>query len=259
MEWIADPAAWVALATLTALEIVLGVDNIIFISILVGRLPQRQRARARTIGLALAAGTRIALLLSIAWVMTLTEPLFGALGKEISGRDLILLGGGLFLLWKSVHEIHGSLEGDEAHEQKPARTAATFLGIVTQIAVLDIVFSLDSVITAVGLVDEIEIMVIAILCAVAMMIFAAGPIGRFVDAHPTIKMLALSFLVLVGVALVAEGWGFHIPKGYIYFSMAFAVGVEMLNLRVRKHSREPVQLRHSGQRRREARDSMTDG
>ncbi|MGH8637823.1 MAG: TerC family protein [Burkholderiales bacterium] len=259
MEWIADPAAWVALATLTALEIVLGVDNIIFISILVGRLPERQRARARTIGLALAAGTRIALLLSIAWVMTLTEPLFGVLGKEISGRDLILLGGGLFLLWKSVHEIHGSLEGDEAHEQKPARTAATFFGIVTQIAVLDIVFSLDSVITAVGLVDEIEIMVIAILCAVAMMIFAAGPIGRFVDAHPTIKMLALSFLVLVGVALVAEGWGFHIPKGYIYFSMAFAVGVEMLNLRVRKYSREPVQLRHSGQRRREARDSMTDG
>ncbi|MPZ43662.1 MAG: TerC family protein [Betaproteobacteria bacterium] len=259
MEWITDPAAWVALATLTALEIVLGVDNIIFISILVGRLPERQRARARTIGLALAAGTRIALLLSIAWVMTLTEPLLGVLGREISGRDLILLGGGLFLLWKSVHEIHGSLEGDEAHEQKPARAAATFLGIVTQIALLDIVFSLDSVITAVGLVDEIEIMVIAILCAVALMIFAAGPIGRFVDAHPTIKMLALSFLVLIGVALVAEGWGFHIPKGYIYFSMAFAVGVEMLNLRVRKRSRDPVQLRQSGHRQREARHSITDG
>ena len=259
MEWITDPAAWVALATLTALEIVLGVDNIIFISILVGRLPQRQRGRARTIGLALAAGTRIALLLSIAWVMTLTEPLFGVLGREISGRDLILLGGGLFLLWKSVHEIHISLEGDDADEHKPAKVAATFLGVVTQIAVIDIVFSLDSVITAVGLVDEIEIMVIAILCAVALMIFAAGSIGRFVDAHPTIKMLALSFLVLVGVALVAEGWGFHIPKGYIYFSMAFAIGVEMLNLRVRRRSRETVQLRQSARRQLAARHSITDG
>jgi predicted tellurium resistance membrane protein TerC len=259
MEWITDPAAWVALATLTALEIVLGVDNIIFISILVGRLPQRQRGRARTIGLALAAGTRIALLLSIAWVMTLTEPLFDVLGREISGRDLILLGGGLFLLWKSVHEIHTSLEGEDADEQKPAKIAATFLGVVTQIALIDIVFSLDSVITAVGLVDEIEIMVIAILCAVVLMIFAAGSIGRFVDAHPTIKMLALSFLVLVGVALVAEGWGFHIPKGYIYFSMAFAIGVEMLNLRVRRRSRETVQLHQSARRQLAARHSITDG
>jgi predicted tellurium resistance membrane protein TerC len=259
MEWITDPTAWVALATLTALEIVLGVDNIIFISILVGRLPERQRARARTIGLALAAGTRIGLLFSIAWVMTLTAPLFGVLGREISGRDLILLGGGLFLLWKSVHEIHNALEGDEVDERKPAKVAATFLGVVSQIAVLDIVFSLDSVITAVGLVDQIEIMVIAILCAVGVMIFAAGTIGRFVDGHPTIKMLALSFLVLVGVALVAEGWGFHIPKGYIYFSMAFAVGVEMLNLRVRRRSRQPVQLRPSSLRQREARRSITDG
>jgi predicted tellurium resistance membrane protein TerC len=259
MEWMTDPAAWVALATLTALEIVLGVDNIIFISILVGRLPQQRRGRARTIGLVLAAGTRIALLLSIAWVMTLTEPLLGVFGKEISGRDLILLGGGLFLLWKSVHEIHGALEGDDTHEPSSGIAGATFLGIVSQIAVLDIVFSLDSVITAVGLVDEIEIMVIAILCAVALMIFAAGPIGRFVDSHPTIKMLALSFLVLVGVALVAEGWGFHIPKGYIYFSMAFAVGVEMLNLRVRRRSRDPVRLRPARNRWREARHSITDG
>jgi predicted tellurium resistance membrane protein TerC len=249
MEWMTDPAAWVALATLTALEIVLGVDNIIFISILVARLPESQRARARTIGLALAAGTRIALLLSIAWVMSLTEPWFSVLGKAVSGRDLILFGGGLFLLWKSVHEIHGALEGD--HEQHaPGRAAQTFLGVVTQIAVIDIVFSLDSVITAVGLVDEIEIMIIAILCAVALMVFAAGPIGRFVDAHPTVKMLALSFLVVVGVALVAEGWGFHIPKGYIYFSMAFAIGVEMLNMRVRKRRAEPVQLRQGGPNRR---------
>jgi predicted tellurium resistance membrane protein TerC len=244
MEWMTDPAAWVALATLTALEIVLGVDNIIFISILVARLPAQQRARARTIGLGLAALTRIGLLLSIAWVMSLTKPWFSVLDKEISGRDLILLGGGLFLLWKSVHEIHGALEGEE-HTEVTGKAAQTFLGVVTQIAVIDIVFSLDSVITAVGLVDEVEIMVIAILCAVALMIFAAGPIGRFVDAHPTVKMLALSFLVLVGVALVAEGWGFHIPKGYIYFSMAFAIGVEMLNLRVRsqRQKRVPVRLR----------------
>jgi predicted tellurium resistance membrane protein TerC len=245
MEWMTDPAAWVALATLTALEIVLGVDNIIFISILVARLPQRERPRARTIGLALAAATRIGLLLSIAWVMSLTDPWFSVLDKDISGRDLILLGGGLFLLWKSVHEIHGALEGkDEAGWS--GRAAQTFLGVVIQIALIDIVFSLDSVITAVGLVDEIEIMVIAILCAVGLMMFAAGPIGRFVDAHPTVKMLALSFLVLVGVALVAEGWGFHIPKGYIYFSMAFAIGVEMLNLRVRKR-RDGVQPRRQAQ------------
>ena len=243
MEWITDPHAWVALATLAALEIVLGVDNIIFISILVGRLPEAQRSRARTLGLALAAGTRIALLLSITWVMSLTEPWFTLLGKDFSGRDLILLGGGLFLLWKSVHEIHGSLEGEEEEVTAVAVAGASFAGIIGQIAVIDIVFSLDSVITAVGLVDEVGIMIIAILLAVGVMIFAAGMIGRFVDAHPTIKMLALSFLVLVGVALVAEGWGFHIPKGYIYFSMAFAIGVEMLNLRVRKRGKGPVYLR----------------
>ena len=246
MEWITDPAAWVALATLTALEMVLGVDNIIFISVLVGRLPEKQRARARTIGLALAAGTRILLLLSITWVMSLTEPFFSVFGKDISGRDLILLGGGLFLLWKSVDEIHGSLEGEE-HAQGTGKAAVTFGAVIGQIALIDIVFSLDSVITAVGMVDEVAVMIIAILLAVGVMIFAAGPVSRFVEEHPTIKMLALSFLVLVGVALVAEGWGFHIPKGYIYFSMAFAIGVEVLNLQMRKRAKQAVQLRRAGQ------------
>jgi predicted tellurium resistance membrane protein TerC len=235
MEWLTDPQAWVALATLAALEIVLGVDNIIFISILVARLPEAQRARARTLGLGLAAGTRIALLLSITWVMSLTDPLFSVFDKDISGRDLILLGGGLFLLWKSVHEIHGSLEGSEEDGAPGVGIAAASFGaIIVQIAIIDIVFSLDSVITAVGLVDE-----------VAVMMFAAGMVSRFVETHPTIKMLALSFLVLVGVALIAEGWGFHIPKGYIYFSMAFAIGVEMLNLRMRRKA-NPVHLRQKG-------------
>jgi predicted tellurium resistance membrane protein TerC len=245
MEWMTDPAAWVALATLTALEMVLGVDNIIFISVLAARLPEQQRARARTIGLALAAGTRILLLLSITWVMSLTEPLFSLLDRDISGRDLILLGGGLFLIWKSVDEIHGSLEGAE-HARGTGKAAVTFGAVIGQIAIIDIVFSLDSVITAVGMVDEVAVMIIAILISVGVMVFAAGAISRFVEEHPTIKMLALSFLVLVGVALVAEGWGFHIPKGYIYFSMAFAIGVEMLNLRMRKRPKEPVQLRSSG-------------
>ena len=236
MDLLLDPNIWVAFLMLTALEIVLGVDNIIFISILAGRLPEAQRARARTLGLAFAAGTRVLLLLSIAWVMSLTQPLFTALGRPVSGRDLILLGGGLFLLWKSVHEIHTSIEG-APHEDLPKGAPASLLSAVAQIAVLDIVFSLDSVITAVGLVDDVPVMIIAILLAVGVMIFAARPIGEFVDRHPTIKMLALSFLVLVGVALVAEGWGFHIPKGYIYFSMAFATAVELLNLKLRKHRR----------------------
>jgi predicted tellurium resistance membrane protein TerC len=248
MEWIADPNAWVALATLAALEIVLGVDNIIFISILVGRLPEARRARARTLGLALAAITRIGLLLSITWVMSLTEPWFTIFGKDFSGRDVILLGGGLFLLWKSVHEIHGSLEGedDELNTGAAAKGAFSLAAIIGQIAVIDIVFSLDSVITAVGLVDEVEIMIIAILLAVGVMLFAAGAVSRFVESHPTIKMLALSFLVLIGVALIAEGWGFHIPKGYVYFSMAFAIAVEMLNMRVRKRAKEPLHLRRKG-------------
>jgi predicted tellurium resistance membrane protein TerC len=231
MEWLADPQAWIALATLTALEIVLGIDNIIFISILVGRLPQAQRNKARRLGLALAMIMRIALLLSLAWIMTLTRPLFSALGEEISGRDLILLGGGLFLLWKSVHEIHGALEGEEDEHAAPAQ--ATFASVLAQIAIIDIVFSLDSVITAVGMAEHLAVMIIAIVLAVAVMMYAARPIGEFVDRHPTIKMLALSFLILVGFALVGEGLDFHVPKGYIYFAMAFSVAVELLNLRMR--------------------------
>jgi predicted tellurium resistance membrane protein TerC len=242
MEWLLDPHAWLALATLAALEIVLGVDNIIFISILVGRLPEHQRARARTLGLAFAMLTRIGLLLSLAWIMTLTAPLFTVAGKEISGRDLILIGGGLFLLWKSVHEIHDSLEGEEAAGGM-APAVSTFGAIIVQIGILDIVFSLDSVITAVGMVDEVSIMIVAIVSAVAVMMFAAGPIGNFVDRHPTIKMLALSFLILVGLALIGEGWDLHIPKGYIYFAMAFSVAVEMLNIRMRAKRSEAVSLR----------------
>ena len=242
MEWLADPNAWLALATLTALEIVLGVDNIIFISILCGRLPENQRAKARNIGLIFAMLTRIGLLFALTWLMTLTAPWFAVMGKEISGRDLILIGGGLFLLWKSVHEIHHSLEFPDAGNPDVAAAAtATFGAVIAQIAVIDIIFSLDSVITAVGMVDELSIMVIAIVLAVGVMLFAAGPIGKFVDSHPTIKMLALSFLTLIGVVLIAEGWGLHIPKGYIYFAMAFSVAVEMLNLRVRAQ-RKPVAL-----------------
>ena len=241
MEWLMDPHAWLALATLTALEIVLGVDNIIFISILCGRLPPQERAKARTIGLVLAMLTRLALLFSLTWIMTLTAPLFGIFGKAVSGRDLILIGGGLFLLWKSVHEIHNSLEGEE--EGQAAAAAATFGAVITQIAIVDIVFSLDSVITAVGMVKEIAVMVIAIILSVGVMLFAAGPIGEFVDRHPTIKVLALSFLILVGMALIGEGWDLHIPKGYIYFAMAFAVAVEMLNIRMRARMREAVHLR----------------
>jgi predicted tellurium resistance membrane protein TerC len=245
-DWIADPNAWVALATLTALEIVLGVDNIIFISILVGRVPPERRDLARRLGLSLAMGTRILLLLSLAWIMRLTEPLFSILGQDISGRDLILVGGGLFLLWKSVHEIHVSLEGgDETDENGSAAKAAgvSFAGVLVQIAIIDIVFSLDSVITAVGLADDVMVMVIAIVAAVGVMMFAAKPIGEFVDKHPTIKMLALSFLVLVGVTLIAEGFGTHVPKGYIYFAMAFSFAVEMINIRLRKRLREPLLLR----------------
>jgi len=232
-DWIADPTAWVALATLTALEIVLGVDNIIFISILVGRLPETRRDSARRLGLALAMGTRVLLLLSIAWVMRLTAPLF-TLGQAFSGRDLILIGGGLFLLWKSVHEIHGALEGDEEPPIGARAGLASYGGVLLQIAVLDIVFSLDSVITAVGMADDVSVMVIAIVLSVLVMMFAAKPIGEFVDRHPTIKMLALSFLVLVGMTLIAEGFETHVPKGYIYFAMAFSLAVEMINIRLRR-------------------------
>jgi predicted tellurium resistance membrane protein TerC len=241
MEWISSPEAWVALATLTLLEIVLGVDNIIFISILVGRLPEAQRQRARILGLGIAMGTRILLLLTITWIMRLQAPFFSVADVEISGRDLILIGGGLFLLAKSTLEIHESLEGG-AHDGQTVGAHAAFLSTIIQIGLIDIVFSLDSVITAVGLADHVVVMIIAIVLAVLVMMFAAGAIGRFVDTHPTIKMLALSFLVLIGVALIAEGVDVHIPKGYIYFAMAFSVGVEMLNMRIRGGSK-PVQLR----------------
>jgi predicted tellurium resistance membrane protein TerC len=245
MEWLADPQIWLALATLTALEIVLGVDNIIFISILCGRLPEHQRAKARTIGLVFAMLTRIGLLFTLSWFMTWTEALFSIAGKAISGRDLILIGGGLFLLWKSVHEIHNSLEGgDDGDSGSVAAGTVTFGAVIAQIAVIDIVFSLDSVITAVGMVDELAIMVIAIVIAVGVMLFAAGPIGKFVDRHPTIKMLALSFLILVGFALIGEGWGLHIPKGYIYFAMAFSVAVEVLNLRMRANRKAVALHKH---------------
>src|SRR3954469_7992541 len=243
MELLANPQAWIALATLTALEIVLGVDNIIFITILVGRLPEEQRNRARVIGLALAMGTRILLLLSLAWIMTLTEPLFEVSSFDISGRDLILIGGGLFLLWKSVHEIHNSLEGEGEAAPAGGGAAGGFAGVVTQIALIDVVFALDSVITAIGMVDELAVMVVAVILAVLVMLFAAKSIGEFVDRRPTIKMLALAFLILIGVALIGEGFDFHIPRGYIYFAMAFAVAVEMLNLRMRARRREPMKLR----------------
>ncbi len=239
IEWLASPEAWIALLTLTTLEIVLGVDNIIFISILVGRLPPGERQRARVIGLGLAMFTRIALLLSLAWMMRLTDPFFSVMGHEVSGRDLILLGGGLFLLAKAVTEIHNALEGAGEHEPG-ASGHAGFLGTLVQIAIIDIVFSLDSVITAVGMVDQVAVMVLAIVIAVGVMMFAAKPIGDFVDDHPTVKMLALAFLILVGVALIGEGFAMHIPKGYIYFAMAFSVAVEMLNLRLRR--RQPLRL-----------------
>lgn len=233
-EWLANPEAWIALLTLTALEIVLGIDNIIFISILVGRLPAQQRQSARIIGLALAMLTRIALLVSLAWIMKLTQPLFGLFGQEISGRDLILLFGGLFLMVKSTHEIHNEMnpedDDDEILEKKKA--PSYFLTLI-QIAILDIVFSLDSVITAVGMADNIEVMIIAIMIAVGVMMLAARAIGDFVDSHPTLKVLALSFLIMIGVMLIAESFDFHIPKGYVYFAMAFSVCVEMINIRMR--------------------------
>ena len=239
-EWIADPQAWIALATLTALEIVLGIDNIIFLSIVVGRLPVEQRQLGRILGLAGAMITRILLLISLAWIMKLTQPLFTVFTEEISGRDIILIVGGLFLLFKSTHEIHTALEGEE--ETSDTAIKGGFFAIIVQIAIIDIVFSLDSVITAVGLVKYVSVMAIAIILAVGVMMLGAKPIGDFVDAHPTIKILALSFLILIGVTLMVEGFNIHVPKGYIYFAMAFSVVVEMLNIRMRKKQASPVKL-----------------
>ncbi|MEE8278759.1 MAG: TerC family protein [Thermoanaerobaculia bacterium] len=240
MSWLAEPQAWVALVTLTALELVLGIDNIIFISILTGKLPVSQRQKGRTIGLVLAMAMRIALLMALAWIVRLTQPLFTVLSNEISGRDLILILGGIFLLGKSTQEIHQKLEGVEG--ESSTRVGKSFAAIMVQIILLDIVFSLDSVITAVGMVREIPIMVTAVVLAVGLMMVFAKPVGEFVEQHPTVKMLALAFLLLVGMALVADGLDHHIPRGYIYFAMGFSVLVEMLNLRLRKFTQTPVRL-----------------
>ena len=240
MDWIFDPQSWIAFATLLALEVVLGIDNIVFISILAGKLPASQQAKARYVGLALAMVMRIILLFSISWVIGLTAPLFTVFQQEISGRDLILLIGGLFLIAKSTHEIHERLEGEEAHAS--AAAAPNFTSVIIQILLLDIVFSLDSVITAVGMVDDLGIMISAVIVAVLFMMAFAGPIGRFVERHPTVKMLALSFLLLIGMTLIAEGFDQHISKGYIYSAMAFSVFVEMLNLNAKKPKAAPVML-----------------
>jgi len=239
MDWIADPQIWIALATLTFLEVVLGVDNIIFISILSGKLPHEQQPKARRLGLLAAMVMRVLLLFSLAWIIRLTAPWFTVVGQEISGRDLILILGGLFLLAKSTYEIHDKLEGEEGHGSK--RVAASFASVIIQIMLLDIVFSLDSVITAVGMVDELWVMVTAVIVAVGIMMWSAEPISAFVHRHPTVKMLALSFLLLIGLSLFAEGFDHHIPKGYIYFAMGFSVFVEAINLRIRPKA-EPVQL-----------------
>ena len=242
MDWLADPQIWIAFLTLTVLELVLGIDNVIFISILSGKLPDNQQQRARYIGLTLALVMRVGLLFSLTWVMGLTEPLFTILSQKVSGRDLILLLGGLFLIGKSTHEIHGSLEGEEGHASK--RTYPSFMSVIVQIMLLDIVFSLDSVITAVGMVDNIWIMIAAVVVSIVAMMAFAGPIGGFVQRHPTVKMLALAFLLLIGVTLIAEGFHQHISKGYIYAAMAFSVFVEFLNLRLRKKTK-PVHLHNA--------------
>ena len=243
-DWLLDPSAWMALATLTLLEIVLGIDNIIFISILVGKLPPQQRQRARVLGLGGAMFTRILLLLSLAWVMRLTHPLFSLFDEAVSGRDIILIVGGLFLLAKSTHEIHGSLEGSESGDESASGKVVHhgFMATLVQIAILDIIFSLDSVITAVGMASHVSVMILAIVIAVGGMMFGGKASVDFGENHPTIKMLALSFLILVGVALIAEGFDLHIPKGYIYFAMAFSLAVEMLNIRLRKSSQKALKL-----------------
>ncbi len=245
MELLANPETWIALLTLTVLEVVLGIDNVIFISILVQRLPLATRDRARTIGLGLAMVMRILLLLTISWIVGLTTPVFGLFGREFSWRDLILIAGGLFLLWKATTEIGESLEGEPAHHVDPNAGTASFGGVLVQIVLLDIVFSLDSVLTAVGMVDEVAIMIAAVVIAVGVMLVASGPLAAFVHKHPSVKMLALAFLLLIGVTLVADGFGFHIDKAFIYAAMAFSVFVEALNLRARSRRRqpEPVELR----------------
>ena len=243
MEFILDPQIWIALLTLTVLEIVLGVDNIIFISILAGKLPVVERDKARRVGLALAMLMRIALLLSLTWVMKLTSPLFSAFDHGVSGRDLILLVGGMFLIGKSTFEIHEKLEGVEGHSS--AKAAATYKGVIIQIMLLDIIFSLDSVITAVGMAQQVSVMIAAVVISVVFMMWWSRAIGDFVERHPTIKMLALSFLILIGVNLVADGLGQHIPKGYTYFAMAFSVMVEMINLKLRARTEKPLHLREA--------------
>jgi predicted tellurium resistance membrane protein TerC len=240
MEWLTDPQVWIAFVTLTALELVLGIDNIVFISILAGKLPAEQQKKARFIGLGLAMFMRVGLLFSLSWIIRLTAPLFTVLGQSVSGRDMILIGGGLFLLGKSTYEIHERLEGEEGHAS--GRVAPSFAGVIVQILLLDAVFSLDSVITAVGMVNEIGIMIAAVVVSIVFMMAFAGPIGGFVERHPTVKILALSFLLLIGMTLIAEGLHRHIPKGYIYFAMAFSVFVEMINLRLRKPKGAPVKL-----------------
>jgi predicted tellurium resistance membrane protein TerC len=241
MEWLTDPKSWIAFITLVALELVLGIDNIIFISILAGKLPKHQQKKARQTGIALAVFSRILLLFSLAWIIGLTKPIFQILSFTISGRDLVLILGGLFLMWKATHEIHDKLEGEEGHTS--AQVKATFTGVIVQVLLLDVVFSLDSVITAVGMVDHLTIMIAAVVIAAGVMVWASGPLSTFVEHHPTIKILALSFLLLIGFTLIVEGLHQHIPKGYIYFAMGFSVFVEMLNLRLRKTPAEPVKLR----------------
>ena len=238
---LSDPQAWIALATLTGLELVLGIDNIVFISILVDKLKVQEQKRARSIGLFLAMFLRVGLLLVLSWIIGLTAPLFSVFEHPISGRDLILLGGGLFLIWKSTAEIHQALEGQEGHTARDVK--AKFVAVVAQIIVVDLVFSLDSIITAVGMVDHLAVMIAAVIVSVGMMMLFAGSIGRFIARHPTIKMLALAFLVVVGVVLIAEGFGQHVPKGYIYVAMAFSLAVELLNIRMRKRSRKPAHLK----------------
>jgi predicted tellurium resistance membrane protein TerC len=247
LEWIADPGAWAALVTLTAMEIVLGIDNVVFIAVLVSKLPAAQRERARRVGLSLALIFRIALLTLLAWLIGLTEPVFTILGEGVSWRDIILASGGLFLIYKAVHEIHGEIEHNgHGEEGGPSLAAASFFYIIMQIIVIDLVFSIDSIVTAIGMADNIEIMVLAVIIAVAIMYIASGPVSSFIAVHPTTKMLALAFLLLIGVALVADGAGFHIPRGYIYFAMAFAAGIEVINVVAQNKRRRAAALQDNG-------------